>query len=114
MNIHFSSPISALSPASFYILLCLFCQDRHGYDILKQVEKDSQASIKMGPGTLYGALKRLLDNGWIAESSKASSDEPERRRYYRITEDGRKALGVEMQRLEELIKLGQTRLDLAN
>ena len=59
-----------LTPAVFHILLALSSGERHGYGIMKQVEADSQGKVTMGPGTLYGSLKRMLDSGLVRESDK--------------------------------------------
>ena len=59
-----------LTPAVFHILLALSSGERHGYGIMKQVEADSQGNVTMGPGTLYGSLKRMLDAGLVRESDK--------------------------------------------
>ncbi len=100
-----------LTPAVFHILLALSNGERHGYGIMKQVEEDSQGSITMGPGTLYGSLKRMLDAGLVKESSKRVDPEmdDERRIYYRITAAGANALAAEFKRLQNLVKLAQKR-----
>ena len=59
-----------LTPAVLHILLALSTQERHGYGIMKQVESDSQGKVKMGPGTLYGSLGRMIEAGLIRESDK--------------------------------------------
>ena len=59
-----------LTPAVLHILLALSTQERHGYGIMKQVRSDSQGKVKMGPGTLYGSLGRMIDAGLIRESNK--------------------------------------------
>ena len=59
-------PQVPLTPAVFHILLALFGQERHGYDIMQQVKLDSQGAVKMGPGTLYGSLDRMIDAGLAA------------------------------------------------
>ncbi len=80
-----------LTPAVFHILLALSSGERHGYGIMKQVEADSQGKVTMGPGTLYGSLKRMLDAGLVRESDKRVDPEmdDERRIYYQITGAGR-------------------------
>ena len=76
-----------LTPAVLHILLALSTQERHGYAIMKQVESDSQGKVKMGPGTLYGSLGRMIEAGLIRESDKKVDPklDDERRVYYRIT-----------------------------
>src|SRR5687767_2362440 len=89
-----------LTPAVFHILLALSTGERHGYSIMKQVESDSEGKTKMGAGTLYGSLKRMLDAGLVAESDKRRDPEmdDERRVYYRITGLGAEALSAEIER----------------
>ena len=76
-----------LTPAVLHILLALSTEERHGYGIMKQVESESQGKVKMGPGTLYGSLGRMMEAGLIRESDKKVDPEldDERRVYYRIT-----------------------------
>ncbi|HYH01041.1 MAG TPA: PadR family transcriptional regulator, partial [Terriglobales bacterium] len=94
-----------LTPAVLHILLALSIQERHGYGIMKQVEADSQGKVKMGPGTLYGSLKRMIDAGLIRESDKRVDPEmdDERRIYYKITGLGQKALTAELERYREVV-----------
>src|SRR5438128_1057867 len=73
------SKIMPLTPAVFYILLSLSTKKRHGYDIMKQVASDSNGKVSLGPGTLYGAIKRMLEEKLIAEVSSGFGHE--RRRY---------------------------------
>jgi len=98
-----------LTPAVFHILLVLSSGARHGYGIMKQVEIDSQGKVKMGPGTLYGSLKRMLDAGLVQESGARADPAmgDERRIYYQMTSAGKKALSVELGRLKHLIALAQ-------
>jgi DNA-binding PadR family transcriptional regulator len=94
-----------LTPAVLHILLALSSQERHGYGIMKQVESDSQGKVKMGPGTLYGSLGRMIDAGLIREAGKkvdAKMDD-DRRIYYKITGLGQKALAAELQRYREVV-----------
>jgi len=82
-----------LTPAVLHILLALSTQERHGYGIMKQVESDSQGKVRMGPGTLYGSIGRMIQTGLVRESDKRIDPEMDdaRRVYYRITGAGRKA-----------------------
>jgi len=98
-----------LTPAVLHILLALSIQERHGYGIMKQVEADSQGKVKMGPGTLYGSLKRMIDAGLIRESDKRVDPEmdDERRIYYKITGLGQKALTAELERYREVVTVAQ-------
>jgi DNA-binding PadR family transcriptional regulator len=98
-----------LTPAVLHILLALSGQERHGYGIMKQVESDSQGKVKMGPGTLYGSLGRMIDAGLIRESDKRVDPkmDDERRIYYKITAAGQKALSAELQRYREVVAVAQ-------
>ncbi|MBD1895878.1 PadR family transcriptional regulator [Coleofasciculus sp. FACHB-129] len=100
-----------LTPAVFHILLALSTQERHGYEIMKQVELDSQRKVKMGPGTLYGSLGRMIEAGLIRESDKKIDPkmDDERRIYYRITGLGKKALAAELERYREVLMVAQQR-----
>lgn len=100
-----------LTPAVFHILLALSNGDRHGYGIMKQVEADSQGKVKMGTGTLYGSIKRMLDAGLIRESDKRVDPEldDERRIYYQMTDLGEKALASELERYQRIVTIAQER-----
>lgn len=100
-----------LTPAVFHILLALSSGERHGYGIMKQVEADSQGRVTMGPGTLYGSLKRMLDAGLVRESDKRVDPEmdDERRIYYQLTDAGAEALGAELERYQRIVTLAQQR-----
>ena len=95
----------SLTPPAFQILLALVDQDRHGLGIVVEVEERTQGDVRLGPGTLYGTLKRLREVGFIEETPDApdpSHDDP-RRRYYTITPSGREVLAREARRLEVLV-----------
>jgi DNA-binding PadR family transcriptional regulator len=96
-----------LTPAVLHILLALSARERHGYGIMKQVEADSRGKVKMGPGTLYGSVGRMIDAGLIRESDKKIDPEldDERRVYYRITAIGQKALAAELARYREVVAI---------
>lgn len=98
-----------LTPAVLHILLALSTGERHGYGIMKQVEADSQGKVKMGPGTLYGSLGRMIDAGLIGESDKRVDPklDDERRVYYKITAPGKKALAAELQRYREVVAVAR-------
>src|ERR1700678_4503158 len=93
-----SQPPLPLTPAVFHILLALFGKERHGYDIMQQVKADSGDAVKMGPGTLYGSLDRMIEAGLVA---KGNTQDP-RRIYYKLTALGRAALAAETERLATL------------
>ena len=98
-----------LTPAVFNILLALADGEKHGYAIMLEVEANTQGCVKMGPGTLYGSLKRLLEAGLVAESDERPDPEldDQRRRYYTLTGLGRRALQAEAQRLANQAALAQ-------
>jgi DNA-binding PadR family transcriptional regulator len=94
-----------LTPAVLHILLALSTEERHGYGIMKQVERESGGKVKMGPGTLYGSLGRMMTAGLIRESDKKVDPgmDDERRIYYTITGLGRRALEAELDRYREVV-----------
>ena len=94
----------ALTPAVFHILLALLDRKKHGYGIMLEVADATQGRFVMGPGTLYGTLKRMLAAGLIAEAGEKCDPDAgkERRRYYRITTHGRAAAQAEAARIEAL------------
>ncbi len=91
----------SLTPQVFYILLSLVQKPLHGYGIMLQVREDSRGKISLGPGTLYGAIKRLAEDGLISEIKTRDS----RRRFYRLTARGRSVFYSECDRLESMVKL---------
>src|SRR4051812_1752917 len=95
-----------LTPAVFHILLALSAGKLHGYGIAKEVRQQTDDAVRMGAGTLYGTLQRLLELEWI-EVSDAPSGADERRRYYRLTPSGRNALDAEVKRMESLVRAAQ-------
>ena len=98
-----------LTSAVFHILLALANGERHGYGIMKQVEADSQGKVKMGAGTLYGSLKRMLDAGLVKESEKRIDPELDdaRRIYYKITGAGETELRSELERYRDAVGRAQ-------
>src|SRR5215475_11807613 len=96
-----------LTPAVLHILLALSTRERHGYGIMKQVEADSEGQVKMGPGTLYGSIRRMMEAGLIRETVKRIDQEMdgERRIYYNITGEWRAALAAEMERYRGVVAL---------
>jgi DNA-binding PadR family transcriptional regulator len=94
-----------LTPAVLHILLALSTEERHGYGIMKQVERESNGKVKMGPGTLYGSINRMMEAGLLRESEKRPDPDldDERRIYYAITGAGRKALEAELSRYREVV-----------
>jgi DNA-binding PadR family transcriptional regulator len=94
-----------LTPAIAHILLAVADEDRHGYAIMQEVARLTDGVTRMGPGTLYGTIKRLLSAGLIEEADERPdpSLDDERRRYYRITPLGRRVLEAETARLSTLL-----------
>ena len=92
--------------AIFHILVSLADQDRHGYAIMQDVHARTDRQLRLGPGTLYGSIKRLLNDGLIEELDERPDPENDdvRRRYYRITPCGRKAAIEEASRLAKLLR----------
>ena len=98
-----------LNPATMHILLALAGEDRHGYGIMQEVGRQSLGHYKIGPGTLYDNLQKLLDAGLVAESG-CRAEVDSRRRYYRLTAFGRKVLTADLDRLEAVIREAKGRL----
>jgi DNA-binding PadR family transcriptional regulator len=100
-----------LTPAVLHILLALADEERHGYGIMREVEDRTGRETRLGPGTLYGSIKRMLANGLIEESDERPDPEldDQRRRYYRITEFGRRVAGADAERLASLVSTARTK-----
>jgi len=100
-----------LSPAMFHILLALADQERHGYDIMREVDERTGGQMRLGPGTLYGSIKRMLKDLLIQEIDERPDPEldDERRRYYRLTDLGYRVAVAEARRLENLVKSARTK-----
>ncbi len=99
-----------LSPAVLHILLSLAGEERHGYAIMQEVARQSDGQYKLGPGTLYDNLQKLLNQGLVEESSRRPADDDPRRRYYRLTSFGRRVLTAEIARLESVIREARAHL----
>lgn len=97
-----------LTPQLFHVLLALAGGELHGYAILKDIADRTEGQLQLGPGTLYGIIKRLLQDGWIEETDSPGGADS-RRRYYRLTADGRKIALAEAQRLESLVSSARSR-----
>jgi DNA-binding PadR family transcriptional regulator len=93
-----------MKPATFLLLVCLAAGERHGYLLRKEVAARSNGGVRLGPASLFRTIAALLDDGLIAESGHRPAPEldDQRRRYYRITERGRRALAAEASRLEQM------------
>lgn len=102
---------SPMAPAAFHILLSVADGERHGYAIMLEVASLTHGAMRLGPGTLYTNIRRLVGQGLLEETDERPDPEQddERRRYYRLTDSGRRALGAEAQRLETLVNVARRR-----
>jgi DNA-binding PadR family transcriptional regulator len=98
-----------LTPAVLHILLALADerQGRHGYAVARDVEESTDGQIRMGPGTLYGSIQRMLEADLIEERRGRGTDEDARRRYYRLTTLGRRVLSLELERLTAVVAIAR-------
>jgi len=96
-----------LTPAALHILLSLADGERHGYGIMREVQERSGGRVRLGPGTLYGSVKRMLGDGLIEESEERPDPDldDQRRRYYQLTGFGRRVAGAEAGRLSDLVSI---------
>jgi DNA-binding PadR family transcriptional regulator len=103
--------MAALTPAVFHILLALAQGERHGYGILKDILEQTDGDVRLGPGTLYGTLQRLMEAGLVEEvpGIAPETDHDSRRRYYRITRQGRRALGADVERMDSLVRAARAK-----
>jgi DNA-binding PadR family transcriptional regulator len=99
-----------LSPATIYTLLALSDEDRHGYGIMQEVARQSEGRYKLGPGTFYDNLEKLIDYGVVKEVPRKSANDDPRRRYYRMTAFGRNLFLAEISRLDSVIRKAKVRL----
>ena len=105
-----AEPLGPLTPAMFHVLLALAGDDLHGYAILKEVELRTGGKVRLSTGTLYGIIKRLLADGMIVElRSRPSEIDDERRRYYRLTSQGRQVATAEAERMDEILSIARSR-----
>ena len=98
-----------LTTAVFHILLALADGEKHGYAIMREVERTTRGSMSMGPGTLYGAIKRLLKTGLIVETDARPDPalDDSRRRYYELSGLGRQVLNAEVERLANMVEIAR-------
>src|SRR5499425_809809 len=98
-----------LTPAVFFILFALAEGEKHGYAIMQTVSRISAHQFRMGPGTLYTTIQRLLDLGLIKETESVGgqSDHENRRRYYKLTRTGRAVLAADLGRMESVMRLAR-------
>ena len=93
-----------LTPPVFHIMLALAEGERHGYAIMQEVARETDGALQLGPGTLYGCLKRMLASGLVEESDERPSEaDDERRRYYRLTDLGERVVRAEAERLARAV-----------
>ena len=100
-----------LPPVTFHILLALAEGERHGYAIIQDVETRTEGELRLGAGTLYRSIHRMLEQGLIVESQRrpARALDDERRRYYRLTPFGTAVARAEARRLSQLVRLARSR-----
>jgi DNA-binding PadR family transcriptional regulator len=100
-----------LTTTELHILLALAGDERHGYAIMQEISEHTGGRLRVGPGSLYGTIKRMLTSGLIVETAERPdrSINDERRRYYRMTQRGRKALATEVRHLAEVVDLARAR-----
>ncbi len=102
-----------LSPATLHILLCLAAEDLHGYAIMQEVTRQSEGKYKLGPGTLYDNLQKLIQRKLVQELGHRPDDDDPRRRYYRLSSLGRGVLAAETDRLAVVVREARARLQIA-
>ena len=106
-----SSSYLPLPQAQFHVLVALTDGERHGYAIMQDVEASSNGLVRMGPATLYGTLKRLVDLGLAEElAHRPVADDDQRRRYYRLTGLGERVCAAEATRLAALVQITRSNL----
>jgi DNA-binding PadR family transcriptional regulator len=98
-----------LTPAVLHIMLALVDSERHGYGIMQEIAQRTGGTVHMGPGTLYGSIKRMMADGLVEESSERPDPalDDERRRYYRLTAFGQRVIRAEVRRLEQIVRQAQ-------
>ena len=99
-----------LSPATLHVLLALTAGELHGYAIMLEVTRQSGGQYRMGPGTLYDNLKKLMDQKLVIDLPRSAMPKDEERRFYRISPAGREVLAAEVERLRDVIATAQGRL----
>ena len=98
----FENPLSA---AMFHVLLALASDDLHGYGVIQAVQTLSEGKYRIGPGTLYDNLKRLLNCGWVKDYEEVCQPGEDSRRMYRLTSDGKATLQAEVSRMKKVLRL---------
>ena len=103
-------PLSPLPVAEFHVLLALSDEDRHGHGIKLDIAERTGGEVSMGPGTLYGAIKRMVRRKLIEERHPVKFGGPhDRRRYYRITSLGKEVASTEAERMKRLVEIAHTK-----
>ena len=105
-------PFLPLSPAALHILLSLAGEEMHGYGIMQEVARQSDGRYKLGPGTLYDNLQKLMGQGMVEEGRPPAAGDDPRRRYYRLSDFGRRVLSAEIARLVGVIREARRHLPL--
>ncbi len=100
---------AVFTSAMFHILLALADENRHGLGIVREVERRTEGEVILGPGTLYGSIKKVLGMGYIEEPGRRPrpEDDDPRRRYYRISRSGRRVLEEEASRMDRLVRVAR-------
>jgi DNA-binding PadR family transcriptional regulator len=99
--------MAPLTPAVIHVLLALAGGEQHGYAILKDVARQTQDRLHLGPGTIYSTLQRLMEMGWVEETDGPARVVDERRRHYRLTTSGREAIAAEIDRLNDVMRIAR-------
>jgi DNA-binding PadR family transcriptional regulator len=105
-----TSSFLPLSPATLHILLSLAGEELHGYAIMQEVERQSEGKYRLGPGTLYDNLQKMMERRLVEDVGQKAGDEDPRRRYYRLSALGRGVLTAEIARLDGVVREGKLRL----
>jgi DNA-binding PadR family transcriptional regulator len=100
----------------FHVLLCLADGDQHGYAIMQEVMQRTEGKVRLWPATLYGSLRRLMEEDLIEECQRRAAGNADdlRRRYYRLSPFGRRVLTAEIERLEDLVKAARAKRRVLN
>lgn len=103
------STTKPLTGTVFYVLLALADHDRYGLDIVREVARRTGGEVRLGPGTLYNAVAKMLDEGLIEEVDAPTEEADPRRRYYRVTAAGRQLAAAEAARLDRLVRAARAK-----
>jgi len=105
-----TSSFLPLSPATLHILLSLAGEELHGYAIMQEVQRQSEGKYRLGPGTLYDNLQKMIERRLVEDLGQKAGDDDPRRRYYRLSTLGRGVLTAEIARLDGVVREGKLRL----